>query len=537
MMMQKVRTNNKCAVNEDLLFPLVKYVETSAPTVPTIPISLTSCQKILKTELLNAKKCMEYKCPNEGCRVKTNFHPLFIQNGIAGCYLCEKVEVIVRRILESKGYSLIGIETKNGESYVTYSCIHSHKNEIRYSVLKLGKECTQCKKNDRKKKVEVKLKRKPCDCKKRGTKGKVCAHYNFAVLCPDAALDWDYCLNDVLPTEIAPGTIDEYWFRCSTCFECFEQSINSRKAGRRCPYCAGHKVSKNNNLAVTHPHLAREWNLDTNFKYCNEVTHGCGDDVEWICRIGPVEHVYNRIINTRASTHEAGCPCQDKNHAQKIGKHDYFVKICSQVHNNKYSYPERYTTSKKKMKIYCPVLSKIDNEPHGIFSQRASAHKKGEGCPQCAKERVNSKGVVAIKNILTSLGYIENNHYICEETFPGMKFVKPLRLDFYLHESRIAIEFDGETHFKSVNSWGGLDALEKSVKKDYCKDLYCLQNQISILRFPYGCMDSLTEDRLKEFIELCKKTCVYLSYSHLIEPIKKAMDVSKITVLQYNLEE
>ena len=122
MMMQKVRTNYKCAVNEDLFFPVIKYLDLHnfttdkfvkyLPPRNCTPVKLTPFQQILKTEFLGPKNCMEYKCPRKNCKVKTNFHPLFIENGLGGCYACDKVDVIVRRILLSKGYELISIDVK-----------------------------------------------------------------------------------------------------------------------------------------------------------------------------------------------------------------------------------------------------------------------------------------------------------------------------------------------------------------------------------------------------------------------------------------
>lgn len=531
-MMQKVRTNNQCGVNEDLFFPYVKY---SDPEHITTAV-LTSPQQILKTEFLGIKKCREYKCPNKKCRVKTNFHPLFIENGLAGCYACDTVIVIVERILSSKKYKLIKIKVKNPKgSYIEFSCTRRHVNEMTYSDLKQGRGCKDCEKDDKKQRIKIELPSKTCDCEKQGLRKTIslCPHYNFAVLCQDAALDWDFCLNELLPNQVSPSSRDEYWFQCGQCYEIYEHSLSARKNGARCPFCSGHRVSKNNNLAMTDPHIAADWDLDTNFKYCNEVTRGCGSDAQWICKIG-LEHTYVRKVTTRTSSNQSGCPCQDKTYKQKIGKHEYFVKIASEVHNNKYSYPEEYIKSKVKINIYCPVLGKYDRIPHGNFLQKPGEHKLGRGCPRCAQERDNSRGVGIIKNMLNSLGYIQNKDYFCEQKFENMKYIKSLKLDFFLPNCSIAIEFDGQSHFSVVDGWGGLDGLQKSLDRDYCKDFYCVQNKISMLRFPYMCIDQLNEKRLKNLIELCGTTQVYLSYSHLIEKIKEELILKRVIVLPYD---
>lgn len=416
-----------------------------------------------------------------------------------------------------------------------FFCTRRHRNEITYSDLKQGRECKDCEKEDKKERIKIELPSKTCDCEKQGLRKTICLcpHYNFAVLCQDAALGWDFCLNELLPNQVCPSSTDEYWFQCGECDEIYEHSLTARKNGARCPFCSGHRVSKKNNLAVTDPGIAADWDLDTNFKYCNEVTRGCGAKVQWICRIGTI-HTYIHKVTTRTNSNQSGCPCQDKTYKQRIGKHEYFVKIASEVHNNKYSYPEKYIKSKVKINIHCPVLGKYDNLPHGNFLQKPGQHKLGRGCPRCAEERDNSRGVGIIKSILNSLGYIQGKDYICEEKFKGMKYIKALKLDFFLAEYSIAIEFDGQSHFSIVEGWGGYDGLLKSLERDYTKDIYCIKNKISMLRFPYMCIDQLDQERLRDFIELCKKTQVYMSYSHLIEKIKEELNLEAVIVLQYD---
>lgn len=53
-----------------------------------------------------------------------------------------------------------------------------------------------------------------------------------------------------------------------------------------------------------------------------------------------------------------------------------FIEQANKVHNYKYDYSlTNYTGSSKKVTIICPI--------HGEFSQEASSHKRGCGCPKC----------------------------------------------------------------------------------------------------------------------------------------------------------
>lgn len=55
-----------------------------------------------------------------------------------------------------------------------------------------------------------------------------------------------------------------------------------------------------------------------------------------------------------------------------------FVADCIAEHNNFYDYSlTRYVNSRGKIEIICPI--------HGVFTQKAEAHKSGNGCPACGE--------------------------------------------------------------------------------------------------------------------------------------------------------
>lgn len=56
-----------------------------------------------------------------------------------------------------------------------------------------------------------------------------------------------------------------------------------------------------------------------------------------------------------------------------------FIREANAIHNDKYTYYE-YIGANKKIQIACPK--------HGIFNQRASAHLSGQGCRECAIEKM-----------------------------------------------------------------------------------------------------------------------------------------------------
>ena len=339
MMMQKVRTNNKCAVNEDLFFSNVEFVKTlQIPArLPTLfqkvssvvaaghdQVQLDPFRKLLKTELLSTKDCSSYKCPTKNCKTRNTFHTSYIEKNLAGCSNCDKIETIVKRILDSKGYQFVKLFKQGTVLYVQFICDKEHSQNMPYYAFRKGRECVECNKVPIKKKDAEKLEPKNCDCKKYGKNGKeiknaVCEHYNFAAYFPEETLEWDYCLNDILPTKVAPGSREKRWFQCEHCAEFYHQMLYSRRSNKRCPYCFAHKLSKKNNLLALRPDLAEEWDHDNNFKYCNEVSPKSQEKAWWICKDIPGEiHRYLQKINTHCDdAKQGGCYCKNKNYKQK----------------------------------------------------------------------------------------------------------------------------------------------------------------------------------------------------------------------------
>lgn len=104
-----------------------------------------------------------------------------------------------------------------------------------------------------------------------------------------------------------------------------------------------------------------------------------------------------------------------------------------------------------------------------------SEHTTSCGC------LTSSKGVFEIKKVLNRY----NIKYETEKTMDGMCYLSSLRFDFFIEEFNIAIEFDGEQHFKPIEWFGGTEAYEKTVIRDKIKDEYCKDNDIVLIRIPY----------------------------------------------------
>lgn len=117
---------------------------------------------------------------------------------------------------------------------------------------------------------------------------------------PELAKQWS-SKNVLRADEVMAGSIKPYWWR-GECGHEWKTSPNNRKSGRSCPYCGRKKVLEGfNDLATTHPALAKEWS-SRNQQKPTEVLYGTNKKVWWVCKEG---HEWEAVIKRRTVT---GCP-------------------------------------------------------------------------------------------------------------------------------------------------------------------------------------------------------------------------------------
>ena len=146
------------------------------------------------------------------------------------------------------------------------------------------------------------------------------------------------------------------------------------------------------------------------------------------------------------------------------------IEDFKKVHGDKYDYSKvEYVNSKKKVTIICPE--------HGEFLQRPNAHLRGRGCPKCSESNMERE----VANFLNG----KNIKFERQKTFP---WLGKQRLDFYLPDYNVAIECQGEQHFKPVDFAGKGEewANKKFVKcreHDKLKLQLCKDNGIKLLYY------------------------------------------------------
>ena len=122
--------------------------------------------------------------------------------------------------------------------------------------------------------------------------------------------EWDAERNLPLnPSQVTYRSKKKVWWVCDK-GHCWEAVIYSRTVGCGCPICANKKLVPGiNDLATTHPEIARQWHPTKNEDLTpQQVTHGTYRKVWWLC---DKNHSWYAYINSRVKG--IGCPyCSNK---------------------------------------------------------------------------------------------------------------------------------------------------------------------------------------------------------------------------------
>lgn len=259
----------------------------------------------------------------------------------------------------------------------------------------------------------------------------------------------------------------------------FWQTVDSHRTGHGCSMCYG-----NNKKNVTD--FIEKANEVHDFKYDYSQFNFTNTDSKSIiiCK----QHGEFQKTPYHHIRRKQGCPeCTNISLSDRFRKsNEQFVIDAQRIHGAKYDYSEfQYTGKDKKGIVIC--------KQHGKFSQKATHHIAGVGCPNCKK----SKGELQIQSFL-----IENDIvFIPQKTFQECKYRNLLPFDFFLPEHNICLEYDGQQHFEAVGFFGGEEEFQKRLKKDAIKNEYCKNAGINLVRITYE-HDILTH---LLNLKLCKK--------------------------------
>lgn len=301
----------------------------------------------------------------------------------------------------------------------------------------------------------------------------------------------------------------------------FYQRPNDHLSGHGCKQCHYDKNGYNKEIFIK---KAKDKHGDK-YDYSEVEYLGSYKPIKIVCKIHGefLQMPYAHISGN-------GCPKCARSYTT-----DEFIDIAKNVHGDKYDYSNtNYKKSYKNIDIIC--------KDHGIFTQRASSHLQGLGCPKCgtrkpyindifikkAKDKHGDKydysktdyngsyqPVKIICKIHGEFSQSANSHIngsgcpICRES-KGENYIslvlkyldinykrnfkfdecvsdnyRKLPFDFYLPDFNVCIEYDGMQHFEPIVHFGGNARLERQKYLDNIKTKYCDKNNIKLLRISY----------------------------------------------------
>ena len=120
----------------------------------------------------------------------------------------------------------------------------------------------------------------------------------LAIKFPDIAKQWHPTKNELTPSDVKPGSNKKVWWKCTLRGHDWNDNVYHRThEGRGCPFCSGHRVGDDNNLAVINPDLSKEWH-PKNKLTPDKVTPGSHKKVWWMCEKG---HEWEAVVKSRTS--------------------------------------------------------------------------------------------------------------------------------------------------------------------------------------------------------------------------------------------
>lgn len=237
----------------------------------------------------------------------------------------------------------------------------------------------------------------------------------LAVKNPTLAKEWHPVKNGILtPYNVVSGSSKKVWWLCSKGHE-WQAIINNRnRLGRKCPYCANQKITKQTSLAKVNPKLAREWHPTKNNGLTPyDVFPNKNKQAWWLCKKG---HEWQAKISNR-NLLGRNCPyCTNQLVYEGNCLKNINPKLSDEWHptkNNKLTPKDVTASNNKKVWWIC----KKGHE------WQATIHSRniGGNCPYCSNKKTDKNNCLATRypNIASEWHPTKNGKLTPKDVVPG----------------------------------------------------------------------------------------------------------------------
>jgi hypothetical protein len=424
---------------------------------------------LLSTEYKNVSTKLQFECPKHPGIIQERSYNVFYTNKT--CKICssesrkEKTRIvnfdIVKSIFEDRGYILLSSERdyKDKSSKLKYIC-KKHPEEIQLTShlnLNAAKEgCRFCKGEtmSAQKRLDFSIVKSLFDEKGLTLLSKESEYINnmtkLSFICPNHPETIQY---------VAYSSLQVMKYCCTLC------SLEGRASTRRLEYdYVKLEFEKRNYTLLDHEYI----NADTKMRY--------------ICALHP-DHIQS-VAYYSLKSGNGGCKYCG---AEKIG--EIFRKDIEEVRqkfidNNMTPLFSEYKNRVQKLPYRC------NDHPDVIqYTTYDTLHSGRGGCYLCNRISFGERKIRSILN--------DNNvKHKFQEIIQDCINIRPLRFDFWIPDKNIAIEYDGEQHFRPVKFGSmsyekAVDNLKYTRHNDQIKNNYCLKNNIKLIRIPYWDSDKI----------------------------------------------
>lgn len=229
------------------------------------------------------------------------------------------------------------------------------------------------------------------------------------------------------------------------------------------------------------------WNIDQLHNRCKDITgqrfgnlvvigkhgHDTSGKILWecMCDCGNITYVTASNLKTKYSK-TVSCGCYRKKNSSDIHSNDLSNMIFGEL-----TALESVGSSRSRKRIWRCICS-CGKECYVNSGGLISGNTRSCGCIKSHCEKKISE-------------YLKDHNimFVQQKTFIGCIDQSRLRFDFYLPDYNMAIEYDGEFHFRDFPELG--TDLASQQQRDHIKTLYCEENDIVLLRIPYWEKDNL----------------------------------------------
>lgn len=206
--------------------------------------------------------------------------------------------------------------------------------------------------------------------------------YNFKAKFPELAKEWDYEKNINLVLEnFTPKSNVKVWWKCLKKKHFWRASIVQRSTyNSKCPFC-GNKHSKENNLLVQNPDIAKYWHPTLNGSLTPaDVTSFSGKKVWWICENN---HTSKSSVNNKVRRKKCN-ECLGRVVNKLTSLKDKFPQLIKEwdFDKNKDLDPLKIHFGSEKYAWW------LCNRKHSFYSRISHRTKSKTRCPYCMGQKV-----------------------------------------------------------------------------------------------------------------------------------------------------